>query len=370
MKSIVTCFLIIFCVDACGLVGGLFGNPIDDVLASFDQAIADITNQSIAWQSTLTNLEDKINKDVNTTINGSLRNLIGSSVAIAGVELRCNADFARQGIKKELRRLKLKYLLSVGRSSNEAFDEYTPQICQTVPASVDVSLNPNSVTFTGWDLSKNVLKAKLITTTGEVDITDKLNHTSNYENTILIGGSNGLKINHKQKNIVLYVNDESQTLLSEVGINIPPFQIKYGSFHGGGGGAGFVDAPSSNVKRLKHVVIRGGQYVDAIYMAWEMNDGSTVATGWHGNPNGGGAQQLELAPDEFITRVVGSSGNYMDALGFRTNKGRQIYVGGSGGGGWDENLFPNGDYEVIGMEGGSGVYLDRIRFIYRERDVD
>ena len=123
---------------------------------------------------------------------------------------------------------------------------------------------------------------------------------------------------------------------------------------GGGGGDAFQD-DLTEVCRLIGLNIRAGEYVDALQCIWSTPAGSTVSGTQHGG-GGGSLNQISLDMNEYIVRVDGRSGIYIDQLTFTTNVGRKI--GPFGGGGGDPFSLPN--LNVGGFFGQSGDLLDAV----------
>lgn len=108
-------------------------------------------------------------------------------------------------------------------------------------------------------------------------------------------------------------------------------------------------------RKLRRVRVRCGKYVDAIQLFWDNRDGTQ-----HGG-NGGGVHEFTLQNGEYINRVSGRSGGFVDQITFHTTNGRSFGpYGGDGGSAFDERA-PAG-HSLAWMTGRSGAYIDQLRF--------
>ena len=123
---------------------------------------------------------------------------------------------------------------------------------------------------------------------------------------------------------------------------------------GGDGGDAFQD-DLAEVSRLIGLNIRAGEYVDALQCIWSTPAGSTVSGTQHGG-GGGSLNQILLSNNEYIVRVDGRSGIYIDQLTFTTNL--ENVFGPFGGDGGDPFSLPN--LSVGGFFGRSGDLLDAV----------
>lgn len=145
--------------------------------------------------------------------------------------------------------------------------------------------------------------------------------------------------------------------------SISSFQLlqrKGTDYVGGGGGSSFDDNPTSPQGRIITICIWSGNLIDAIRVDRVNELGKVVIGKKHGG-NSGKLTTIILQADEFITKIGGRSGAYIDNLTFTTNKGKFYSVGGTGGSPFVEKDFYGPD-ALKGMSGNSGVYLDGISF--------
>lgn len=206
MKHIL-CFFIVLCFMSCGL-----GTKIEDATTkavnAIDEAISNLSFESEEWRTVLEGALDKIPDEIKEIIGNDMQNLINESIAVTGVELRCNVDFFRARLRQDLGNIKrkiLKQTLIIGDA----------EICQTVPGVIDLNLSPNdrnSIIFTGYDLRNSEVRLFLLSGGIQKDYTSKLSKTSNYQLTANLGG-NGIPLNSNSSKIILKYKNNT---LSEI----------------------------------------------------------------------------------------------------------------------------------------------------------
>jgi jacalin-like lectin domain-containing protein len=143
------------------------------------------------------------------------------------------------------------------------------------------------------------------------------------------------------------------------------------SFLGSSGGVGgnyFSDGQaggqfSSGDRRLTEVRIRSGVFIDAIQLVYEDVIGQKIISPMHGG-TGGTLSVFKLAPGEYITRISGKYGWYIDHLLIETNKGKAKGWGGTGGSANYTYTAPPGS-SIHGFFGRSGTFIDAIGVILK-----
>lgn len=81
-----------------------------ETLATLDDAISTLGNESANWQDVLNNTIGQLTDDAQATIRNEVSSVLSRSIAKAGVEIRCEADFLRNRVRDSLIRIKLKLL--------------------------------------------------------------------------------------------------------------------------------------------------------------------------------------------------------------------------------------------------------------------
>lgn len=142
---------------------------------------------------------------------------------------------------------------------------------------------------------------------------------------------------------------------------------------GGPGGAAFDDIQElGNLGKIQEIKIRSGDWVNAISIVYKGEQSQSDAVS-HGG--GGGAEhRFRLGPDEYIHRVIISSGAWLNSIQFFTTKDDRkspvfgifrddVTV-------TDITFPPEGKGLLSSIFGRSGEYLDAIGFEYEEDPVD
>ena len=129
--------------------------------------------------------------------------------------------------------------------------------------------------------------------------------------------------------------------------------------HGGGGGGAFTDEPSNCGAKVKKILIRSGERIDAIQITYKYPNGQ-IKDGKYFGGNGGGRHMIDINVDkgEKIVGVFGRSGLELDQLGFITNTGKIFGPYGATGGG----PFKVESCVIRGIYGRSGGLIDSIGF--------
>lgn len=155
-------------MHGCGITAAL--RKIDarmaEAIHSMDKAIASLNQQSANWQTVIADLEKEITADMQSTLSNEVQNLTRNAVLTSGGEIRCNAEFMRVKLRRELIDMRNSLAQSLNRNlvkvglTTYQFDllqqEFPePFICDIVPSAVDLSLDPErrmKLDIYGFDL--------------------------------------------------------------------------------------------------------------------------------------------------------------------------------------------------------------------------
>ncbi len=195
--------LLVFSLSGGCLLGNLPGK-IEDLTTRtvnvLDDAIDALETQSAAWQTILQEVQSKLTDAAQSTIRNEIANLVTRSIAQAGVEFRCNADFIGARVRQHLIRIKAQFL-------RQPVPPVEPALCQVVPIAVDRTLVPGRLTqveFYGYDFNEaNGLRVFLERTPGgRLDVTDKLDRPTHYAMTLKFGAT-GVPLDSASQRFVL-----------------------------------------------------------------------------------------------------------------------------------------------------------------------
>jgi hypothetical protein len=134
------------------------------------------------------------------------------------------------------------------------------------------------------------------------------------------------------------------------------------AIYGGQGGNPFADMELPEEARILEVNVFSGDWVDAVQLTYILPDGRTLSSPRYGGP-GGERHVFRLDSDEYITRISGRYGRFIDSLSIQTNKRRSPVFGGRGGDRDFSLELPSGNY-AVGFIGRAGDYLDAIGLTY------
>lgn len=163
--------IIILCIHGCSTLRSIserFDNRTGEAIRSMDFAIATLAQQSADWQVVVTNLEKEISKDIQSTIRAEITDLTRNAVLSTGAEVRCNAEFMRIKIRRELIDLRNEMALTLNAALGQEqvpllpLESVRPFICDIVPSAVDMSLDDErrlKVDIYGFDLRSFPIKA-------------------------------------------------------------------------------------------------------------------------------------------------------------------------------------------------------------------
>lgn len=131
---------------------------------------------------------------------------------------------------------------------------------------------------------------------------------------------------------------------------------------GGNGGHAFDEGryKTSLKNRIATICIWSGGFINAIRID-RINEFGKLVIGEKFGGNDGKFTAITLQNDEYITRIGGRSGVYIDKLIFYTNKGKVYELGGNGGSPFPE-IGLSGSDAIKSISGRCGVYLDGISF--------
>lgn len=170
--------VLIISLSGCSLISSInsavasFDIRAADAIHSLDNAIARLAEESADWQVIVTNLEEEISEDVQSTIRHEVQDVTRTAILLAGSEFRCNAEFMRIRLRRELIYLRnsitqrLNALLANTSFSIPLIPEESPEpfICSVVPSAVDLSIDRerrSKIDIYGFDLKSRPISVGL-----------------------------------------------------------------------------------------------------------------------------------------------------------------------------------------------------------------
>jgi len=143
-----------------------FDNRMGEAIQSMDYAIATLAQQSANWQVVVANLEKEVTSDIQSTLRNEITDLTRNAVLSTGAEVRCNAEYMRIKIRRELIALRndMAETFNATLKSNRLRQYQIPMleteperpfICDIVPSAVDMSMDEErrlKVDIYGFDL--------------------------------------------------------------------------------------------------------------------------------------------------------------------------------------------------------------------------
>lgn len=142
-------------------------------------------------------------------------------------------------------------------------------------------------------------------------------------------------------------------------------------------GGGFFMDQMNDDEEIASIVVRSGDWIDAVQIV--ARRGNDVRMLPRRGGDGGGARTFALRPGEKILSISGSTGirrilnvkydtydNYISSIHIETNQGRVFKADGLPRYGFVRfSYFIPGGFELSGLKGRSGVYLDAIGIVMR-----
>lgn len=135
---------------------------------------------------------------------------------------------------------------------------------------------------------------------------------------------------------------------------------------GGTGGIEFKDENFRRQSRISSITIWHGAFIDGIaFTIADWNSGKVIKTVMHGG-TGGQPTSFKLQRDEYITKIEGRYGKYVDGIRIHTNFRRMPWFGGNGGKIPFTYEAPEG-HKIIGFCGRGGSFIDSLGVLIRKR---
>jgi hypothetical protein len=217
--TLVTC-LMISTMSLSGCNG-----PVDKILAAFDKAIKDLTDQSKAWQTTLKTLMNEL-KGLTSYFMGQVDLLRHRGTTATAELVLCSGQFIRERMLDGVKRLRAEYL-------NEPYPAPEPKICLVYPSpTLDRAKVPDEISdieIFGFDLyandamvalNKPSVYIYLYNYSGKVkNVSHYLNRAGNFQIVLPLEGRDGVKMDDDSANFTIMRKTSGS---SSMAVYIPP----------------------------------------------------------------------------------------------------------------------------------------------------
>src|SRR5882757_3049371 len=206
-------------LSGCGMrnaVGGLENAAATrQQTEALSNAIDDLQSSSADWRQVLEDTESKLTQDSQATVRDEIANVLSRTIAQAGVEFRCDADFINKRVAEDLIAIK-------AASLGQSIPAPRPSFCRVVPDVVDRSAVPQDVkqlSFYGYNFDHvDQLHVRLVNMDGSTnDVTNSVNHPTPYAMTLSFG-TTGVRLDDRSLRLELGWN---QTEVASVGVIQP-----------------------------------------------------------------------------------------------------------------------------------------------------
>lgn len=129
---------------------------------------------------------------------------------------------------------------------------------------------------------------------------------------------------------------------------------------GGSGNTHFFMFPESSCDRIYGMVIKAGSFVDAIFIVYQREDGTTYIPSYAGG-NGGVWYGYLFEDDERITHLAYKHSNVINQINIQTIYSHGVHEFHHGGnGGTFRSFYAGSNRQILGLYGESGLYLNKL----------
>jgi len=214
------CIVICIAISACGRSGNDpagVKDAAEKAQVALNSAIDRLESDLLNYRKILDDLKEEVaglDGEIATLIRQEATDLARRTIAAAGVEFRCNADFVGQRALEGLHRI----LAHV----NGDDPTIKPSFCSATPSSIDLNLAPerrNRVDFTGYNFDVQRRAELILVKSGaEVNVSRFLTSSTPYEMTANLGGGSdntGVQLTEDTERLELRWNGET---LSQVAV--------------------------------------------------------------------------------------------------------------------------------------------------------
>ncbi len=144
--------IIVFNIEGC------FTDPVTRAVNQIDRGISAIKEESSDWQRIVLETLDDLPKEVSSTITEDVNFLLTNTVAVTGIELKCNADFLASRAITSLIVLQAKIL-------NKKMNYPGPAFCLVNPSIIDLNSDQekwDKIIVSGYDFNRKDINGNYI----------------------------------------------------------------------------------------------------------------------------------------------------------------------------------------------------------------
>ena len=210
-----------------GCMGGTVNSysvvPIElpNTVFAIDSVIASIGSQSDNYQVILEDLRSSLSIETRSSLRQEITNLIQTHVLISSSEFRCNIEFIRSRIARELRKIRNDFAQEINMIGLLPAiplleeDPLEPFISNVVPSAVDVGLAPDrrlTLDVYGFDFKSRPITVELVGFRGRRNVTRALGILSEFHMVLDLSG-NGAALDDSFQQIVFSWDHEPQCVV-------------------------------------------------------------------------------------------------------------------------------------------------------------
>jgi len=198
------------------------------------------------------------------------------------------------------------------------------------------------------------------------NVVDSLRITTNYAKYGPYGGNGGKPFSLKPSSgSVIGFYGRSGNLLDAIGIQDAMFMFER-KYYGGTNGIPFIE-DVSEMKQMKRIILRSDAYIDTLQFEWINSSNEYITGAEYGGygMKGGNSSFIEFQEGEYLTKITGKAGIYMDSVCFHTNLKVHGPYGGSGGS--TPFIIDLTEKRLLCLIGRYGRFIDGIGVLVKSR---
>jgi hypothetical protein len=173
------------------LVACIPTGSIDNAVQTLDEMITELRSTSAAWEAIVRSGMRDLPADIQNRVDVSLQRAINA----LGTQVHCEIDIVRDMLAQELENIK-------ATLTNQPPRTIAPRFCNAAPQNIELSTNPQSIVFAGYNFDENVNVVEVRRSGDRPVPATFVTRNSHYNITLNLGG-NGLRLAPDAVRIVL-----------------------------------------------------------------------------------------------------------------------------------------------------------------------